>query len=1411
MKFCKNFAVLIAAILVVLTLIVLVGTRDKAPRTAGAEMISVQDAEKVESATHSDKALRTSGAEMISAQDAEKGEPATPPKVVAQPDLDREDEGLGEIWRSGKPSLVLPVVRGIHHERQFVRPVTRVLPEVIEKSTPSIMAMIPDDGRQQLLPEKVADHTLKSRRMVLDVQALDRIVNAETNHLRAPTPGNEVLDLKIERILTRAENTHSLMGKISGEEFSDVNIVYHDGIVHGTVARYDLNQHFEYRILEDGYMMVRELDIASMTDVCGNPSADEVHVCGPDCSHTEEEIITVEPVTESGPDVAADTSGWTTIDVVVGYGAQARSDQGGVSQMEAHIIAAVDRMTHAFANSQVTNTELMLLGTIEDPSYVFPGNDSTTMGTSDELGFLNDHVDGILDTVTDYANSLGADLTSFICASGQDGTAGIAYRPGQSSIVSSTSMSSGSMTFSHELGHNLGASHSWGDTTDSDVEVNTSRYGLRFESTGGTRYQTIMAYSGGWGASRIPYFANPNVSFEGTPTGIADGTDLTGNSFVDPRYVSGGAIGTAGAGFNGTNPNLGARNAQMFLVQDGSNGVVFASNHSMRTALGVTSPTSGIQWAAGSSQTISFTGGDMESTADIDLYKGGVYQETLANDVVGINNRFFTWDIPLGQEGGNNYQIRVTLTHMDTSATNFDESDLFVIQGTTDLILEAPLGGEVWTRNTVQHITWSSTYGGNVKIELKKGVAAATTVVESTPDDGSYEWTIPYDLSLDSDYRIIITSDVAPFDSSQSAGDFTLVAPSNTILVATLDTDPGFTTSGEFEYGAPGAGNGASSPYTGINMYDTNLNDTAFDASSLTTYALDCSNHTNITLDFWAYIMVWTDYVVTFEISTDNSNWSELATIGQGETLNQSWTNYTYDITDIAAGEPTVYIRWSMDGSGSQISEGGLSIDDISVTGDFIPADGVSVISPNGGESFIPSIQTRLNWLSAMDGNVTIELLKNGSPVSTIAETTPNDGSYYWTPPASQAVGNDYRIRISSVTDLTRNDESDANFSVVATPTASSIPYSESFETGLGAWSQSGTDDIDWTRNSGGTPSSNTGPSTGSDGSWYLYTEASSNENSTAVLTNWFDLRFTVSPELTFNYHMYGGSMGTLRLEASTDGSTWSTLFEEIGTDEDLWKSPQVDLSAYAGAYVQLKFSGTTGSSWASDMAIDEILIVETAATTYSISYNANASISGNTPSSQTKGQGVDITLADAGTMIRAGYNCIGWNTASDGSGTAYALADTYTSDTGLTLYAQWTFSGYLTWAGDGNPFDEDANNDGFSNGLAWLLGLGQPNADISGYAPVGSSSSGDLIINFESLNAASRGAAALYLEHSNDLGVADPWAGGSVLVPESSGTVGGINFAVTPNGNMNQIEATIPSSEASSGILFGRLRTENP
>lgn len=70
------------------------------------------------------------------------------------------------------------------------------------------------------------------------------------------------------------------------------------------------------------------------------------------------------------------------------------------------------------------------------------------------------------------------------------------------------------------------------------------------------------------------------------------------------------------------------------------------------------------------------------------------------------------------------------------------------------------------------------------------------------------------------------------------------------------------------------------------------------------------------------------------------------------------------------------------------------------------------------------------------------------------------------------------------------------------------------------------------------------------------------------------------------------------------------------------------------------------------------------------ITFNANSG-SGTVPSAISTYVGVANTIP-SNSLTRTGYTFNGWNTASDGSGTAYATGSTITPSGNVTLYAQW-------------------------------------------------------------------------------------------------------------------------------------------
>ena len=165
-----------------------------------------------------------------------------------------------------------------------------------------------------------------------------------------------------------------------------------------------------------------------------------------------------------------------------------------------------------------------------------------------------------------------------------------------------------------------------------------------------------------------------------------------------------------------------------------------------------------------------------------------------------------------------------------------------------------------------------------------------------------------------------------------------------------------------------------------------------------------------------------------------------------------------------------------------------------------------------------------------------------------------------------------------------------------------SFPYTETFEieSGLGDWSQNGTDTLDWTRDSLGTPSTSTGPDGASDGTFYLYTEASGFNNKIAILDlPCFDFSGFETIQINFDYYMYGADIpatNALVLEVSTDnGASYLPISNLGGSPQgtnDPWETATINLnSSYDGEALKFRFTCTTGNSFNSDIAIDNIIM----------------------------------------------------------------------------------------------------------------------------------------------------------------------------------------------------------------------------
>jgi len=173
------------------------------------------------------------------------------------------------------------------------------------------------------------------------------------------------------------------------------------------------------------------------------------------------------------------------------------------------------------------------------------------------------------------------------------------------------------------------------------------------------------------------------------------------------------------------------------------------------------------------------------------------------------------------------------------------------------------------------------------------------------------------------------------------------------------------------------------------------------------------------------------------------------------------------------------------------------------------------------------------------------------------------------------------------------------------------------------------------------------------------------------------------------------------------------------------------------------------------------------------------------------------------------------------GAGPANGLAVTLTGGVTLTGADNGNYSvgspapalaanitpSYASWAG-GHAFNS-LNSEGVAYGMAWILGASTNATSSIGLLPKATNNSGKLVLTFDCLSAAARGAAVLKMQYSKDLGQADLWTNHEAVVPGAVGTsdVGNVHFVATQPGSLIHIVATIPASEASTaGKLFGRL-----
>jgi hypothetical protein len=177
-------------------------------------------------------------------------------------------------------------------------------------------------------------------------------------------------------------------------------------------------------------------------------------------------------------------------------------------------------------------------------------------------------------------------------------------------------------------------------------------------------------------------------------------------------------------------------------------------------------------------------------------------------------------------------------------------------------------------------------------------------------------------------------------DSNVAGVSITVNLPPQTAHSFAMDSDPGWTTQGQWAFGEPAAGGSfdgdPSSAYTGNNVYGFNIGgdyENNMAVYYLTTSAIDCSglNDTKLRFRRWLGVEARPFDHASAEVSNNGTDWTLLWRHPADTISESSWSLQTYDTSAVADDQPTVYIRWSMGPTNDSVTYPGWSIDDVEI------------------------------------------------------------------------------------------------------------------------------------------------------------------------------------------------------------------------------------------------------------------------------------------------------------------------------------------------------------------------------------------------------------------------------------------------------------------------------------------------
>jgi hypothetical protein len=321
---------------------------------------------------------------------------------------------------------------------------------------------------------------------------------------------------KVERVERRAERRYSCFGQLEGLDGSHFILVVEEGALALFVSAPAYEATFDLRYYRDDLYVVI---LVGEEPPCGTQENETPlpFKMTPEDAAWHERFGGQDLEMAGGGDfgTAACMQPRAVLDVAVYYTTQARQAIGGVDQMNARIQLFIDQCNTAYQNSQVSLTARL----VRRLEVTYPGEGGGDSRT--QLYDLTNPDDGVLDSIHSDRNNFRADQVILLVNNMADacGRAWCGNGADPERAFGVVQWNCINYTFAHEIGHNQGCAHDR-ENAGSGCALRSYAYGWRFRGNNGVQYRTVMAYLPG---TRIPYFSNPDVRFQGQPTGVPIG------------------------------------------------------------------------------------------------------------------------------------------------------------------------------------------------------------------------------------------------------------------------------------------------------------------------------------------------------------------------------------------------------------------------------------------------------------------------------------------------------------------------------------------------------------------------------------------------------------------------------------------------------------------------------------------------------------------------------------------------------------------------------------------------------------------------------------------------------------------------------------------------------------------------